>query len=38
MSANATTDIPKMNQLIEEGSPNMAYVPGAGFCAMLRKG
>jgi hypothetical protein len=38
MSAEATTDISKMNQLIEEGRPNMAYVPGAGFCVMMRKG
>jgi hypothetical protein len=35
MTAEATTDLPKMNQLIEEGSPSMAYVPGAGFCVMM---
>jgi phosphonate transport system substrate-binding protein len=38
MSAEATTDLPKMNRMIEEGGPNMAYVPGAGFCVMMRKG
>ncbi|WP_109476218.1 PhnD/SsuA/transferrin family substrate-binding protein [Paraburkholderia sp. C35] len=38
MSAEATTDIPKMNQLLAEGVPDMAYVPGAGFCVMMRKG
>jgi hypothetical protein len=38
MTAEATTDLPKMVQLIEEGSAHMAYVPGAGFCLMMRKG
>ncbi|MGF6771917.1 ABC-type phosphate/phosphonate transport system substrate-binding protein [Paraburkholderia sp. GAS199] len=38
MDAEATTDIPRMNQLLEAGRPDMAYVPGAGFCVMMRKG
>jgi ABC-type phosphate/phosphonate transport system substrate-binding protein len=38
ITAEATTDIPGMNRLLEEGSPDMAYVPGAAFCVMLRKG
>ena len=38
MNAEATTDLLKMNQLIEEGSPNMAYVPGAAFCVMMKNG
>src|ERR1700761_6041826 len=38
MNAEVTTDIPRMNQMIADGSPDMAYVPGAGFCVMMRKG
>jgi len=38
MNAEVTTDIPGMNRQLEAGSPNMAYVPGAGFCVMMRKG
>lgn len=37
VSAEETTDIPKMGQLLAQGSPDMAYVPGAGFCVMMRK-
>jgi ABC-type phosphate/phosphonate transport system substrate-binding protein len=37
MSAEEATDIPAMNQRIAEGEPAMAYVPGAGFCVMMRK-
>ncbi|RFU49227.1 phosphate/phosphite/phosphonate ABC transporter substrate-binding protein [Paraburkholderia sp. DHOC27] len=38
MNAEVTTDIPRMNQMIADGSPDMAYVPGAGFCVMMKKG
>ena len=37
INADATTDLSKMNRLLEEGGPNMAYVPGAAFCVMMRK-
>src|ERR1700756_5544271 len=38
MEADVTTDIPGMNRLLAAGGPDMAYVPGAGFCVMMRKG
>jgi ABC-type phosphate/phosphonate transport system substrate-binding protein len=38
MKADVTTDIPEMNRVLEAGGPNMAYVPGAGFCVMMKKG
>jgi ABC-type phosphate/phosphonate transport system substrate-binding protein len=38
MKADVTTDIPEMNRLLEAGGPDMAYVPGAGFCVMLKNG
>ena len=34
----ATTDLAKMDQMIAEGGPNIAYVAGASFCVMMRKG
>lgn len=37
IDAEATTDIPRMNQLLADGVPDIAYVPGAGFCVMMRK-
>jgi ABC-type phosphate/phosphonate transport system substrate-binding protein len=38
IKAEATTDLAKLEQMLTEGGPNIAYVPGAGFCVMLRKG
>ena len=38
IKAEATTDLAKVEQKLTEGGPNIAYVPGAGFCVMLRKG
>jgi ABC-type phosphate/phosphonate transport system substrate-binding protein len=38
ITAEATTDIPRMNQLLESGTPDIAYVPGAAFCGMMLKG
>jgi ABC-type phosphate/phosphonate transport system substrate-binding protein len=38
IKAEATTNLAKVEQMLTEGGPNIAYVPGAGFCVMLRKG
>jgi ABC-type phosphate/phosphonate transport system substrate-binding protein len=38
IGAEVTTDVSKIDQMIMEGEPNIAYVPGAAFCVMMRKG
>jgi ABC-type phosphate/phosphonate transport system substrate-binding protein len=38
IKAEATTDLAKVEKKLMEGGLNIAYVPGAGFCVMLRKG
>jgi ABC-type phosphate/phosphonate transport system substrate-binding protein len=37
-TADVTTDVTKMNQALEEGDPDVAYVTGAGYCVMMRNG
>jgi phosphonate transport system substrate-binding protein len=36
--AEASTDLVHIDQLLADHGPDMAYVPGADFCIMIRKG